>query len=235
VAETAGSGGWRPVAAAGQGPGPGGSPRGPTGAPPEPGPAPGAQGSRPGPEARGGGPGKGLAREILETVLAALVVALLVRTFVVQVYVVDGDSMLPNLHHGDRLLVNKFIYRLRPPRPGEIIVFHLPELSARPFIKRVIAVAGDRVEIREGVVFVNDRPLAENYGPHLDDRSYPPVVVPPGTVWVLGDNRPVSSDSRLIGPVPLDRIEGEAFFRFWPPGDWGTLGPPPQPAAAVGD
>lgn len=177
-------------------------------------------------------------REVVETVVVALMIALVIRTFVVEVFVVEGSSMHPNLASGDRLLVNKFVYRFRTPQAGEVIVFDYPVTrrssgfgrSTRRFIKRVIAVAGDEVEMRDGVVYVNGEPLPEPYNPIRDETSWPPTVVPPQSVWVLGDNRPNSSDSRSFGEVPLDKIKGEAFFRFWPPNHWGSLLPSPREA-----
>lgn len=157
-------------------------------------------------------------REVIETVVVALLIALLIRQFVVEVFVVDGRSMEPTLFTSERLLVNKFVYRFRTPQPGEIIVFRYPRNQDRDFIKRVVAVAGDRVEIRDGYVYVNDQPLPDPYVSYRDGGTWPEVTVPPGAVWVLGDNRNNSEDSRYFGEVPLGNIKGRAFFRFWPIG-----------------
>lgn len=162
-------------------------------------------------------PGKSAAREWLETIVIALVVALLIRTFVVQVYVVDGESMEPTLHTGERFLVNKFIFHFRNPKPGEIVVLNDPGKPTRELIKRVVAVAGETVEVRQGVAYVDGHPLNEPYV----NRLYPigdsaPTKVPPGTIYVMGDNRGRSFDSRSIGPILLSKVEGEAFFMIWP-------------------
>jgi signal peptidase I len=157
-------------------------------------------------------------RELLETIILALVVALVIRTFVVEVYRVDGSSMENTLHSEERVLVNKFIFRfgLRPPQPGDIIVFQYPKQPDRDFIKRVVAVAGDTVEIRGGRVFVNGKPFPEAATVRLSNRDFGPYPVPPNAVFVLGDNRNNSEDSRYFGEVPLERIRGLAFARIWP-------------------
>lgn len=157
-------------------------------------------------------------REWAETIIVALLVALVVRTFVVQVYLVRGESMEPGLHTDERLLVNKFIYRFRSPAPGEVIVLQDPSMSERELIKRVIAVAGETVEVRQGVVYINDQPLKESYKNTLYTQyaDTPPKLVPEGSIYVMGDNRGRSLDSRLIGAIPLNKVDGKAFFMFWP-------------------
>lgn len=156
-------------------------------------------------------------REIVETVVIALVIALFVRTFVVAVFVVEGRSMVATMHDAERLLVNRFIYRFRAPQPGEIIVFRYPRQPDRDFIKRVVAVAGDKVEIRAGKVYVNDELMPEAPTVQPDLRDVAAATVPPNSVWVLGDNRGSSEDSRFFGEVPFTHIKGQAFLRFWPP------------------
>lgn len=174
----------------------------------------------PGPSDTAGKPArKGAAREWLETVIIALAVALLIRAFVVQVYLVEGESMQPTLHTAERLLVNKLVYRFRSPSPGEIVVLQNPGQPVQELIKRVIAVEGETVEVRGGTVYVNGKPLREPYKNALFNQypNTPRSTVPSGHVYVMGDNRGRSMDSRMIGPVPLSRVEGKAFFRFWPP------------------
>ncbi|MFZ5815101.1 MAG: signal peptidase I [Bacillota bacterium] len=166
-------------------------------------------------------------RETLETVVVALLVALVIRSFLVQLYVVDGESMYPTLHHGDRLLVNKMVYRLREPKPGEIIVVEDPANPRRQLIKRVVAVEGETVEVRNRVVFVDGRPLKETFtnptSVHFKDVA--PSKVPEGHVYVMGDNRGGSLDSRMLGPIQRSKIEGKAFYLFWPPARIGKHGP----------
>lgn len=157
-------------------------------------------------------------REIIETVILALVIALVIRTWVVEVYRVQGLSMESTLHHGERVLVNKFLYAwVRSPRPGDIVVFRYPRQPDRDFIKRVVGVAGDKVEIKAGRVYVNGRQLPEAPTVRASDQDFPVATVPENSVWVLGDNRNNSEDSRYFGEVPLGNIRGEAFFRIWPP------------------
>lgn len=157
-------------------------------------------------------------RELIETVIVAVVIALAIRTWVVEVYRVQGLSMESTLHHGERVLVNKFLYEwVRSPQPGDIIVFRYPRQPDRDFIKRVVAVAGDKVELKAGRVYVNGRPFPEAATVRASDQDFPVAVVPENSVWVLGDNRNNSEDSRYFGEVPLGNIRGEAFFRIWPP------------------
>lgn len=162
--------------------------------------------------------GKSSLRETLETVLIALLLALVIRSFLVQQYVVDGQSMFPTLHHGDRLLVNKLIYRLTDPKPGEIVVLEDPANPRRQLIKRVIAVGGETIEVRNQVVFINGKALKEEFTnpvtPRASDQR--PLQVPEGYVFVMGDNRGESLDSRMLGPIQLQRLEGKALFLFWP-------------------
>ncbi len=169
-------------------------------------------------------------RSIMETVwtvVIALALALLIRQFVVESFVVQGVSMLPNLQNGEHLLVNKFIYDLHPPRIGNVIVF-LPPPAAhtnQDFIKRVIAVPGDTVAVRHGQVYVNGRLQPHPYLPssYLGGPAFPQETVPPGYVFVLGDNRKVSDDSRYFGFVPIRNIRGQAEFAWWPPQVVGSI------------
>jgi signal peptidase I len=150
-------------------------------------------------------PGKSVAREWLETI-------------VVQVYLVDGASMEPTLHTAERLLVNKFVYRFRLPAAGEIVVLQDPGTPARELIKRVVAVAGETVEVKQGVVYVNGKALKEPFK-NVDFALGPdagPQVVPANHIFVMGDNRARSLDSRAIGMIPRENVDGKAFFMFWP-------------------
>ena len=151
--------------------------------------------------------------------------ALLIRTFIVELYVVDGPSMRPTLQHDERLVVNKFIYRVRDPIKGEILIFRYPRDPSRDFIKRVIATAGDTIEIKEGRVYVNDQLQREDYILEKTRTEYPKVTIPEGTIFVMGDNRNNSEDSRFsdVGFVPLDLIKGKAILIFWPTDEFKTL------------
>ena len=162
-------------------------------------------------------------RESVETAVLALLIFLLMRV-VVQNFRIEGYSMEPNLHQGQYLIVNKAVYRwLHPPERGDIIVFEYPRAPDRDFIKRVIGLPGEKVEIRNGVVYINDEPLPEPYLDNKGHGNFPPTVLGPDQYFVLGDNRDNSSDSRMWGPLPRDRIIGKAWVSYWPPRMWGRI------------
>lgn len=167
---------------------------------------------------------KSVAREWIETIVIALGLALAIRAFVIQVYLVEGESMEPTLFTSERLLVNKLVYRFRDPAPGEIVVLQDPSNPRRELIKRVVAVPGEKVEVKKGVVYINGRALKEPYKNTLYTAyaDTPEQTVPEGHVFVMGDNRGQSLDSRIIGAVPFNLVEGKAFFMFWPPQRFAT-------------
>ena len=164
-------------------------------------------------------------KDWLISIVVAVVLAFLIRQFVVELYIVDGPSMRPTLQSQQRLVVNKFIYRFREPEKGEILVFQYPRDPSRDFIKRVIAVPGDTVEIKDGRVLVNDQVLSEDYILEKTRGDYPKSTVPQGTVFVMGDNRNNSEDSRFadVGFVPDALIKGKAVLVFWPVSELKTL------------
>jgi len=164
-------------------------------------------------------------REWVVSITGAIILALLIRTFIVELYIVDGPSMQPTLQHDERLVVNKFIYRVRNPQRGEIIIFRYPRDPSRDFIKRVIAVGGDTIEIKEGRVYVNDEIIREDYLSEKTLTEYPKVTVPEGTLFCMGDNRKNSLDSRSgdVGYLPLDNVKGKAEIVFWPFEDFKVL------------
>lgn len=161
----------------------------------------------------------------------ALMLASLLVVFVVQPVKVEGTSMLPRLHDGERIFVNKLVYyddyRWAPKIDrGDIVVFWFPNDPSKSYIKRVIGLPGDTVEMRDGVVRVNGQDLQETYlDPHLNasHRSEPPVYVKPNYYFVMGDNRDNSSDSRIWGQVPKKYIYGKALFRYWPLADASVI------------
>ncbi len=163
-------------------------------------------------------------RLLLRDLIFALMIAVLVVVFVVQPVKVEGTSMLPRLHDGERIFVNKLIYyddyRWAPKvERGDIVVFWFPDDPSKSYIKRVIGLPGDTVEMREGVVRVNGADLDEKYLDRqltLSPRSEPPVYVRPSYYFVMGDNRDNSSDSRAWGLVPKRYVYGKALFRYWP-------------------
>jgi signal peptidase I len=163
-----------------------------------------------------------LVRELAETIVPAIIIALLIHVFLAQATRVYGQSMEPNLHTDMRLVVEKVSYKLHAPQRGDIVV-----LRVRPgdelLIKRIIGLPGDEVAIHDGQVYVNGRPLSE---PYLDQNTRGNLasrVVPPLHVFVMGDNRRASNDSRSFGPVHIDNIVGKAWFSYWPMQDIGPL------------
>jgi signal peptidase I len=161
----------------------------------------------------------------LVALLACVVALLAVRAFVLQVVWVPTGSMVPTFVPGDRVLVDKAAYWLHGPRTGDVIVFRGATPEPEVFVKRVIALPGQTWEIRGGTVYVNGRALREPYVATRDDRSFGPGTVPPGKLFVLGDDRPQASDSRFpaIGYVPTSDVIGRAIARVWPLGRAGWL------------
>jgi signal peptidase I len=148
-----------------------------------------------------------------------------VRPFVMEAFWIPSGSMIPTLEIGDRVLVNKFIYRFTEPKRGDIIVFESVDNPDEDLIKRVVGLPGDTVAVRRGHLLLNGERQREPYvNKKLPDRSfYAKTKVPKGHVFVMGDNRGNSADSRVFGPLPEKNIEGEAFLRFWPPHRIGVL------------
>lgn len=180
---------------------------------------------------------KSVIRQYTEAFLIAILLALVIRTFVVQAFKIPSGSMLPTLQIGDHLLVNKFLYGaeipfldwrmpgLRNPQRGDVIVFKFPQDEGRDFIKRVIALPGDKVEVRGKRVYVNDKPVQESYAVHLDPSmqenphsprdNFAPVQAPSGQLFMMGDNRDYSMDSRFWGFLDIKKIKGKAFIIYW--------------------
>jgi len=155
-------------------------------------------------------------RETIETILWALVIALLLRTFVVQAFWIPSRSMVPTLKIDDRVLVAKFWYHFQEPKRGQIFVFKYPVDPKRDFVKRIIGLPGETLEIHDGVVYINGEPIPEKYVLHRDSYSMDPVKIPDDHYFAMGDNRPNSADSRFWGFVPEDNVRGPVFFRYWP-------------------
>jgi signal peptidase I len=148
-----------------------------------------------------------------------------VRPFVMEAFWIPSGSMIPTLEIGDRVLVNKFIYRFTEPKRGDIVVFTSVDNPKEDLIKRFIGLPGEKIAVRGGKLFLNGEPQKEPYtNKKLPDRSFfARITVPKGHVFVMGDNRGNSADSRVFGPLPKKNIEGEAFLRFWPPHRIGLL------------
>ncbi|HEV8354285.1 MAG TPA: signal peptidase I [bacterium] len=160
--------------------------------------------------------------ETLDASIFAAVLSLVIITFVVQAFYIPSGSMEPTLQVGDRILVSKLSYRLGAIHRGDVIVFHYPLNPDKDFVKRVVGLGGERVELKDGVVLINGQPISELYPTALagGDRSctsnYGPQRVPADNLFVLGDNRCNSEDSRFFGYVPLPNVIGKALFIYWP-------------------
>ncbi len=158
-------------------------------------------------------------------VLVSIGVSAFIIVFLYQPVRVEGTSMLPTLQDEDRLFINKIAYRVGEIHRGDVIVFLYPHDHSKSYIKRVVAVSGDEVRIDHGRVYVNGKPLKEDYVPRrfTDERSLPDEIVPPHEYFVLGDHRSVASDSRDFGPVERDLIYGKAAFVYWPMDQMGVV------------
>ncbi len=161
----------------------------------------------------------------LRDLVISLIVSAFIIVFLYQPVKVEGTSMLPGLEDQERIFINKFVYRFNSINRGDIVVFHYPRDTSKSYIKRVIGVAGDRVRILDGHVFVNGRQLEEDYVPaeYSDIRSYPEIRVPAHSYFLLGDHRTSSQDSRDFGPVDERYIYGKAVFVYWPVEKLGKL------------
>ncbi len=152
-------------------------------------------------------------------------VSIMIIMFLYQPVIVEGTSMLPRLENDDRLFINKFIYRFEDIHRGDVVVFHYPPDPSKSYIKRVIALPGDRLWIDRGQVFVNGKPIHEGYVPpqYRDFKSYPEITLPLNQYFVLGDHRNIASDSRDFGPVDRSFIYGKAALIYWPARDAGVV------------
>jgi signal peptidase I len=172
-------------------------------------------------------------KENIVTVLIALILAIVIRGFIAESRYIPSPSMVPTLYPGDRIVVEKLSYRVRSPQYGDVVVFQPPtKLQAagypadQAFIKRVIATAGQVVQVHQGKVFVDREPLTEPYIAEAPNYEMPAVQVPEGMLFVMGDNRNNSNDSHIWGFLPQENIIGRANVRFWPPGQFSFIGDP---------
>ena len=161
----------------------------------------------------------------LRDLFVSAAASVLIITFLYQPVRVEGTSMLPRLEDSDRLFINKFVYHISAIERGDVVVFHYPRDPEKSYIKRVIALPGDRIWIAQGEVWVNGKPLHESYVPerYRDTRSMAETIVPPDRYFMMGDHRSISSDSREFGPVERSLIYGKAVFIYWPAKDAGAV------------
>jgi signal peptidase I len=174
-------------------------------------------------EEQAGSRSKSIVREFVETIVITFLIYFLIRTFLFENYRVLGHSMDPTLENNQFLVVNKLGYRLHDPERGDIIVFRDRGSDERKLIKRVVGLPGEVVEISDGQVFVDNRALDEVYIANQGRYSQPPLQIPEGNYFVLGDNRNNSSDSRNWGTLPRDWVVGKAWVSYWPPRLWGII------------
>ncbi|MEA5450670.1 signal peptidase I [Leptolyngbya sp. CCNP1308] len=169
--------------------------------------------------------GKGILRETVETLGLSVLLALGIRTFVAEARYIPSGSMLPTLEINDRLIIDKVSYDFGDPQRGDIVVFRPPDALGQDeaFIKRLIGLPGDVIEVKDGQLYVNNEPQTEPYIAAKPDYQYGPVTVPDDAYLVLGDNRNKSFDSHFWGFLPADHLIGRAVFRFWPPNRLGDL------------
>ncbi|WP_202903268.1 signal peptidase I [Gorillibacterium massiliense] len=173
--------------------------------------------------------GKSEMWEWIKAIAIAVVLVILIRWLVFKPFIVDGPSMQPNFHTGERLIVSEWVYKFRKPHRGEVVVFHATE--TKDYIKRVIALPGEKIKISDGVVYINDQPLDEPYIKEAVEQyrqthtnmeynaDFPETTVEAGHVFVMGDNRVDSQDSRMIGSIPYSKVIGRADIVFWPLSD----------------
>jgi signal peptidase I len=161
-------------------------------------------------------------REIGETVIPAVIIALFINLFLAQATQVLGQSMEPTLHSSQRVVIEKVSYRLHGPRRGDIIVIDSPDQSEM-LIKRVVGLPGETIEVKNGRVIIDGELLEETWTFRQGGGHFGPQTVPPLHVFVLGDNRGASNDSRNFGPVRIDDIVGQAWISYWPPGELGFV------------
>jgi signal peptidase I len=161
----------------------------------------------------------------LRDLFVSVAASVLIITFLYQPVRVEGTSMLPRLEDSDRLFINKFVYRISAIERGDVVVFHYPRDPEKSYIKRVIALPGDRIWIAQGEVWLNGKPLPESYVPqeYRDNRSMAETIVPQNCYFMMGDHRSISSDSREFGPVERSLIYGKAVFIYWPAKDAGAV------------
>lgn len=161
----------------------------------------------------------------LRDLIISLAISAFIIIFIYQPVKVEGTSMMPSLEDQERIFVNKFVYRLESIERGDVVVFRYPRDPSKSYIKRVIGVAGDRIRIDGGQVYVNNQAIDEDYVPpaYADSRSYPETVVPQNGYFVLGDHRSMSNDSRDFGSVNQSYIYGKAVFGYWPVDKMGRV------------
>lgn len=170
-------------------------------------------------------------RDLVEAVVLAAVLWFVLQ-FALQSTIVEGTSMEPNFFSGEWVMVNKLAYRVGAPKRGDVIVFHAPDAVDKDYIKRVIGLPGETVQVRSGTVYVDGEAIDEPWLPRVDTTAFGPYPIPDGDLFVMGDNRPASSDSRLwpVAGLSEDRIVGKVWLSVWPRRAWGIVPSDAPPA-----
>ena len=168
-------------------------------------------------------------RDVLETLVLSVILFVAINAVSARIRV-DGSSMVPTLTDGQFVMVNRLAYKFSEPKHGDVVVFHYPRDPQQEYIKRIIGLPGDKVEINNGHVYVNGQQLIEPYIAAAP-RSQGEWTIPAGEIFVLGDNRNNSQDSRSFGSVSMENMIGKAIFIYWPPTDWGSVTSPEIEAA----
>lgn len=176
---------------------------------------------------------KGIMKSLMEWVViiaVAFVLSIIIRNYAIDTRIVPTGSMLPTIQLNDRLIVDRIFYKFDDFKRGDIIVFEAPETSDEELdlVKRLIGLPGEKVEIKNGKVFIEDKPLNEPYIMEPPNYEYGPVTVPEDSYFMLGDNRTASKDSHIWGFVPSDKILGRVWIRYWPLNKFGALGAIPE-------
>jgi len=162
-------------------------------------------------------------REVVETILPAVFIALMIHLFLAQATRVEGYSMEPTLHGQERLVIEKLSFHFHQPERGDIVVLRVPQYGKEMLIKRVIGLPGDTIAVENGQVILNGQPLDEDYINGQPRGNYGPTIIPDDSVFVMGDNRNNSNDSRSFGPIPHENIVGRAWIRYWPLQEIGIM------------
>ncbi|MFC1943129.1 signal peptidase I [Chloroflexota bacterium] len=170
---------------------------------------------------------KGFLRDTLTTLIIAVVIFFGLQA-AVQSFEIDGPSMIPNFHDGQRIVVNKAVYRFHEPERGDVVIFRSPNSQQDDYIKRIIGLPGESVEIKEGTVYIhrgddNVLPLDESYLIELAEQAFKGDIIPDNEYFVLGDNRKNSNDSRHGWMLPRQNIIGKVWLSIWPPDEWGLM------------
>ena len=190
-------------------------------------------------------PKENVIRDWVEPAFEAIIIAIVIRTFLIQAFKIPTSSMEDTLLINDQIIANKFIYgttlpfqkhkvwKFTTPKRGDVIIFRYPNDTRMMFIKRCMGLPGDILQMKDKVLYINGKKLDEKYVVHKDMRIFPasyaprdnwgPIKVPPGCLWAMGDNRDMSSDSRFWGFLPYDYLRGEAWIVYWPPSRWRVI------------